>query len=107
MRRLLRCPEPSRLDFAVHFSLGLAALMAVVLSLGATFDFCARLDQIGRWFSNQDGSEIVSGPDQREKNSFTNAAGLPTPLLRPGPVLPTNLPAGLPVCPDSGSPMSG
>src|SRR5256885_36177 len=107
MHQLFRCPKTSRLDFAVHLSLGVAALVAVVLSLGATFGFCARLDQITRWFSNSDGPAIVSGADQPEANSFTNAGGLSTPLRPPGPVLQTNMPTGLPVSGDNGSPMSG
>src|ERR1041385_7500839 len=46
MCRLPPNDQSSRMDFAVHLGLGLAALLAVVISLGATFDFCGRLDQI-------------------------------------------------------------
>src|SRR5437879_6016293 len=46
MRQLFRCNEPTRMDLVVHVSLGLAAVVAVICSLEATFDFCSRLDQI-------------------------------------------------------------
>src|SRR6266566_10039067 len=49
MRQLFRYNEPTRMDYIVHLSLGLAAVVAVVCSLGATFDFCARLDRIADW----------------------------------------------------------
>ena len=84
MHQLIHCPQTSRMDFAVHFSLGLAALVAVVLSLGATFDFCAHLDQIAERFSGDRSSIVVSAPVESEQNAFTNAAGVAAPLPGPG-----------------------
>ena len=107
MHRLFRTPKPSRMDFVVNLSLGLAAVLAVVFSLGTTFNFCTHLDRIARRFSNQDGLVVVSGPDQPEGNSFTNAASLPAPILQPGPVMRTNPPSGLPPHGETRSPMSG
>jgi hypothetical protein len=107
MHRLFRTPEPSRMDQVVHLSLGLVAMLAVVFSLGPAIDFCAHLDRIARGLSSQDGSAVVSGPDQLEKDSFTNTAGLPAPLLQQGPVLRTNLPSASPASGEAGSPMSG
>jgi len=95
------------MDFVVNLSLGLAAMLAVGFSLGATFAFCAHLDRIAGWFSSQEGLAIVSGPDQPERNSFTNAAGPPTPVLQPDSVLRTNLPSGSPGSGETRSPMSG
>src|ERR1043166_4259537 len=73
MHRLIRTPNPSRMDFVVNLSLGLAAMLAVAFSLRAAFDFCARLDRIAQWCSSQDGLAVVSGSDQPGRNSFTNA----------------------------------
>jgi len=95
------------MDFVVNLSLGLAAVLAVVFSLGTTFNFCTHLDRIARRFSNQDGLVVVSGPDQPEGNSFTNAAGPPAPIPQPSPVLRTNLTSGMPGGGETSSPMSG
>ena len=104
MRQLFRCNEPMRMDYVVHLSLGLAAVVAVICSLRATFDFCARLDQIAEWF--RDPAAVVSIPEEGEKISFTNAAGVEVPVQDAGQVTQTNFPA-----PDAdqglGSPASG
>jgi hypothetical protein len=89
MRQLFRYNEPTRMDCVVHLSLGLAAVVAVVCSLGATFDFCARLNQIVEWYP----SAVVSVPGEGEKISFTNAAGVEAPGLDAGQATQTNFPA--------------
>ena len=91
MRQLFRYNEPTRMDYVVHLSLGLAAVVAVVCSLGATFDFCARLDQFTKWF--QAPSAVVSEHGERESISFTNAAGVEVPVLDAGQATQTNFPA--------------
>src|SRR3989442_25653 len=91
MRLLFRYNEPTRMDYLVHLSLGLAAVAAVVCSLGATFDFCARLDQIAEWF--QASSAVVAVPGEGERISFTNAAGVGVPVLDAGQATQTNFPA--------------
>ena len=91
MRQLLSYNEPTRMDCVVHLSLGLAAVVAVVCSLGATFDFCARLNQIVEWF--QAPSAVVSVPGEGERISFTNAAGVEVPVLDAGQATQTNFPA--------------
>jgi hypothetical protein len=91
MRQLFRYNEPTRMDFVVHLSLGLAAVVAVICSVGATFDFCARLDQIAEWF--QAPSAVVSEPGEGERISFTNAAGVEVPALDSGQATQTNFPA--------------
>jgi len=108
MHQLIHCPQTSRMDFAVHFSLGLAALVAVVLSLGATFDFCAHLDQIAERFSGDRSSIVVSAPVESEQNAFTNAAGVAAPLPGPGQASRTN-PVSAAPCADLGvgCPMPG
>src|SRR5436190_838065 len=90
MRQLLSYNEPTRMDCVVHLSLGLAAVVAVVCSLGATFDFCARLNQIVEWF--QAPSAVVSVPSEGERISFTNAAGVEVPVLDAGQATQTNFP---------------
>jgi len=95
------------MDLAVHLGLGLAALMAVVFSLGATFDFCARLDQIAERLTN-DPSAAASAPAAKERNSFTNAAGAAVPPPQPVEASRTNSPPTLPAaCREPGSSMSG
>ena len=107
-RCLFRCDQPTRMDFAVHLGLGLAAVMAVVFSLVATFDFCARFDQIVERFSEDRSSAAVSAPAEKEKTTFTNAARVGAPLVDPGQVPRTNLPSAVPaVSRENGSPMSG
>ena len=91
MRQLFRANEPTRMDFVVHLSLGLAAVVAVICALQATFDFCARLDNIVEWF--QAPAAVVSVPGEGEKISFTNAAGIEAPGLDAGHVTQTNFPA--------------
>jgi len=103
---LFRCNEPMRMDYAVHLSLGLAAVVAVICSLKATFDFCARLDQIAEWFRGP--ATVVSVPGERERISFTNAAGVEAPVLDTDQVPQTNLPAVAPAADRGvGSPASG
>jgi len=87
--RLISYHEPTRMDFIVHLSLGLAAVVAMICSLRATFDFCTRLDRITESF--QVPSAVVAAPVEAEKNSFTNAAGVEAPVLDAGTQ--TNLPA--------------
>ena len=70
MPHLFRCNEPARMEFVVHLSLGLAAVVAVCCSLGVTFDFCARLDQIASWFRVP--STVVPVAAEEERTSFTN-----------------------------------
>jgi len=89
MRQLFRYNEPTRMDYVVHLSLGLAAVVAVVCSLGATFDFCARLNQVVEWF--QAPSAVVSVPGEGERISFTNNAGVEVPVA--GQATQTNFPA--------------
>ena len=106
MRLVFRYNEPTRMDCVVHLSLGLAAVVAVICSLGATFDFCARLDQIAEWF--QAPSAVVSVPREGERISFTNAAAVEAPVLDAGQVPQTNLPGTAPAADrDVGSPASG
>ena len=106
MRQLFRYNEPTRMDFVVHLSLGLAAVVAAVCSLEATFDFCARLDQIAEWI--QGPSAVVSVPGERERNSFTNTACVEAPLLDADQAPQTNLPAVAPAADRGvGSPASG
>ena len=108
MHRLYRGPEPSRWDFVVHLSLGLAAVAAVVLALGATFDFCVNLGPIAAWFSTDAESAVVSGPGHSDTNALTNANGCDVPSPDPGQASRTNLPAGAPEAGGcAGSPMSG
>ena|SRR2546423_12331266 len=108
MQQLFHCPETARMDFAVHFSLGLAALVAVVLSLGATIDFCAHLDQIAEKFSNDRSSIVVSAPVESEQNAFTNAAGVAAPLPGPGQASRTNPVSAFPAADRGvGCPMPG
>jgi hypothetical protein len=104
MRQLFRFNEPTRMDCVVHLSLGLAAVVAVVCSLGATFDFCARLDQFVEWF--QSPSAVVSEPGKGERISFTNAAGVEVPVLDAGQATQTNFPAPA-TDPGIGSPAPG
>jgi len=106
MRQLFRYNEPTRMDSVVHLSLALAAVVAVVCSLGGTFDFCARLDQIAEWI--QGTSAVVTVPGERERNSFTNTAGVEAPLLDADWAPQTNLPAVTPAADRGvGSPASG
>jgi|SRR5438477_6105732 len=90
MQQLFHCPKTARMDFAVHFSLGLAALVAVVLSLGATVDFCAHLDQIAERFSRDHSAIVVSAPVDPEQNAFANPAAVAAPLPGPGQASQTN-----------------
>ena len=46
MRRLMRNTGLDRVDVLINVSLGLAAVLAVVISLRATFKFATGLDQI-------------------------------------------------------------
>jgi hypothetical protein len=106
MRQLFHNDEPTRMDFVVHVSLGLAAVVAVVFSLVATFDFCSRLDRIAEWI--QDPSAVVSAPGERERNSFTNTAGVEAPFLDADQAPRTNYPAVPPAADQGvGSPASG
>ena len=106
MRQLFRCNEPMRMDYVVHLSLGLAAVVAVICSLRATFDFCARLDQIAEWFRAP--SAVVCVPGERKPIRFTNAAGVEAPVLDAGQALQTNLPGTAPAADRAvGSPVSG
>ena len=106
MRQLFRCNEPTRMDLVVHVGLGLAAVVAVICSLEATFDFCSRLDQIAEWI--QGAPAVVSVPGEGERNSFTNAAGVEAPALGADQVPQTNLPAVAPAADRGvGSPASG
>ena len=91
MRQLFRYNEPTRMDYVVHLSLGLAAVVAVICSLGATFNFCARLNQIVEWF--QAPAAMVSGPGAGERISFTNAASAEVPVPDAGQSTQTNFPA--------------
>ena len=91
MRQLFRYNEPTRMDHVVHLSLGLAAIVAVVCSLEATFDFCSRLDQIAEWI--QGPSAVATVPDEKERNSFTDTAGVEAPLLDTDQAPQTNFPA--------------
>jgi hypothetical protein len=104
MRQLFRYNEPTRMDYVVHLSLGLAAVVAVFCSLQATFDFCARLDQIAEWF--QAPATVVSAPGEGKKNSFTNATGVEVPALEAGRSAQTNFPAAT-AEQGMGSPASG
>ncbi len=102
MRHRFRCNEPTRMDYVVYLSLSLAALLAVVCSLGVTLDFCAHLDQIAHWFMVP--SAVVEG----EKVSFTNAAGVESSVLDPGQVAQTNVPVFAPAADRGvGAPTSG
>jgi len=92
------------MDSVVYLSLALAAVVAVVCSLGATFDFCTRLDQFVEWF--QAPSAVVSEPGAGERISFTNAAGVEVPVLDAGQAATTNCPAPA-ADPGIGSPASG
>jgi hypothetical protein len=106
MRQLVRYNEPTRMDYVVHVSLGLAAVVAAVCSLEATFDFCSRLDRIAQWI--QGSSAVVSVPGEKERNSFTNAAGIEAPVLDADQAPQTNLPAVAPAADRGvGSPASG
>jgi len=106
MPQLFRNNEPTRMDFVVHLSLGLAAVVAAVCSLEATFDFCARLDQIAEWFRGP--AAVVSVPGERERISFTNAAGVEAPVMDTGQAAQTNLPGTAPAADRGvGSPASG
>ena len=106
MRELFRYNEPTRMDYVVHVSLGLAAIVAVVCSLEATFDFCSRLDQIVEWF--QGPAAVVTVPGETERNSFTNTAGVEAPLRDADWAPQTNLPAVAPAADRGvGSPASG
>ena len=91
MRQLFRYNEPTRMDYIVHLSLGLAAVVAVVCSLGATFDFCGRLDQIVEWF--QRPAAVVCMPGERERISLTNSSCVEVPVLDAGQATQTNFPA--------------
>jgi hypothetical protein len=92
------------MDYVVYLSLGLAAVVAVVCSLGATFDFCAHLNQFVEWF--QAPSAVVSEPGEGERISFTNAAGAEVPVLDAGQATQPNFRAPA-ARPDIGSPASG
>ena len=106
LRQLFRYNEPTRMDHAVHLSLGLAAVVAVVCSLEAAFDFCARLDQIAEWI--QGPSAVVCAPGERERISFTNAAGVEAPVLDADQAPQTTLPGIAPAADRGvGSPESG
>ena len=106
MRHLFRCNEPTRMGTLVHLSLGLAAVVAACCSLAMTFDFCARLDQIADWFRAP--SALVAVPDEEERITFTNAAGVDVPVLDTGQAPQTNLPAFAPAANrEVGSPASG
>ena len=106
MHRLYHGPESSRWDCVVHLSLGLAAVVAVVCSLEAAFDFCARLDQIAEWI--QGPSAVVCAPGERERISFTNAAGVEAPVLDADQAPQTTLPGIAPAADRGvGSPESG
>jgi len=106
MRQLFRYNEPTRMHYVVHLSLGVAVVVAVVCSLGATFDFCARLDQIVEWI--QRPSAAVTVPGESERTSFTNTAGVEAPLLDADWAPQTNLPAVAPAADRGvGSPASG
>jgi len=108
MHRLYHGPESSRWDCVVHLSLGLAAVAAVVLALGATFDFCMHLDPIAAWFSNDAESVVVSRPVHSDTNALTNADCGEVPLPDPGQPSRTNLPPGAPRAGGgAGTPMSG
>jgi len=108
MHRLYHGPESSRWDLVVHLSLGLAAVAAVLLALGTTFDFCHHLDPIAAWFSNDADSAVVSGQGHADTNALTNADDAKVPLPDPGQPSRTNPPAGAPRAGGiAGSPISG
>lgn len=65
----------SRLDLAVHLSLGVSVLAAVVFALAVTFDFCAHLDGVLQSYEGSaGGGVVVAGPGAAARNSLTNAA---------------------------------
>jgi len=104
-RRLVSYNEPTRMDFVVHFSLALAAVVGVICSLRATFDFCTRLDRIAQSF--QIPSPVVATPGEGE-NSFTNATGVEARALDASQAPQTNLPSFAPEADRGvGSPASG
>jgi hypothetical protein len=106
MRQLFRYNEPTRMDHVVHLSLGLAAVVAVICSLEATFDFCSRLVRIAEWI--QSPSAVVSVPGERERNSFTNTACVEALFLDADQAPQTNLPVVAPAADRGvGSPASG
>ena len=108
LHRLFRRDQSTRMDFAVHFSLGLAALLAVVFAAGATLDFCAQLDQIAARLSPDHSPTLVSAPGEKGRGSLTNAAGVGVPLPDSGRGPQTNLPAAVPAAwRGVGLPMSG
>jgi hypothetical protein len=107
MRQILRFNEPTRMDAVIHLCLGLAAVVAVVCSLEAAFDFCGRLDQLAESF--QAPTSVGSVTDENVMSSFTNAASVEAPVLDAGQVQQTNLPGMTPAAADRGvsSPASG
>jgi hypothetical protein len=106
MRQLFRYHEPTRMDFVVHLSLGLAAVVAMICSLRATFDFCTRLDRIAESF--QVPSPVAAALNEGEKNSFTNAAGVEARALDASEAPKTNLPSFAPEADRGvGAPASG
>ena len=100
-------PEPARMEGVVHLCLGLAVLVAVIFSLGATFDFCAHLDSVAGSFCSDGGPPVVSGSGQVVKSASTNSARQSVPLAEPREAPETNPPAAVSGDRGRAAPMSG
>ncbi|PYJ63546.1 MAG: hypothetical protein DME24_01165 [Verrucomicrobia bacterium] len=61
-RLFLPLSQPTRMDLAVHLILGLAALVAVIFALRATFEFCAQIDRIAATLNTGRSSAIIATP---------------------------------------------
>ena len=61
-RLFLPLSQPTRMDLAIHLILGLAALVAVIFALGATFEFCAQIDRIAATLNSGRSSAIIARP---------------------------------------------
>jgi len=93
MNRLYHCDETPRMELIVHLSLGLSAFVAVACALGATFDFCRRLDQMAT--EETKFPALVSSAGDKKGGSLTNAADArgPSPCpTQPGQTNPASVP---------------
>src|SRR5438445_8742923 len=72
-KRMLRCPEPARLDYLPHWGLGLAVVAAICISASATIRFCAQLDRIEAALNQAPAAAQATVPANREPSPAINA----------------------------------
>jgi hypothetical protein len=90
INRLVRPDLSARAELFAYASLGFATMAAVVIAVGATFNFATNLDRIANRLKPGPAVIVKTGAPGCEQNSRTNIAGTESPL---GPSRRTGEPA--------------